>query len=145
MPFRFPLATVLRVREITEKREERMLQKIQAEIAQVLLQVEELTAAIVRVHDTRERAMQAPIPAGQLHSLLWEADAIIDRKKSLVRHLELLEQKRKEQVAIYQAAHRAREMLTDMLKRQRDAYDQESARRQQRQLDDLFIARHHRS
>lgn len=145
MPFRFPLATVLRVREITEKREERMLQKIQTEIAQVLLQVEELTAAIVHVHDIRERAMQVPIPAGQLHSLLWEADAIIDRKKSLVRHLELLEQKREEQVATYQAAHRAREMLTDMLKRQRDAYDQESARRQQRQLDDLFVARHYRS
>lgn len=145
MPFRFSLATVLRVREIAEKREERMLQKIQAEIAQVLLRVDELTGAIAHAHDMRERALQSSIPAGQLHSLLWEADAIIDQKKSLVRHLEVLEQKREEQVAIYQAAHCAREMLTGMLKRQRDAYDRESARGQQRQLDDLFIARHYRS
>lgn len=145
MPFRFSLATVLRVREITEKHEERMLQKIQMEIAQALLRVEELTAVIVHERDSRERVMQMSIPAGQLHSLLWEAEAIIDQKKSLIRHLELLEQKREEQVAIYQAAHRAREMLTDMLKRQRDAYDQKSARRQQRQIDDLFIARHYRS
>lgn len=143
MPFRFSLATVLRVREIAEKREERALQKIQVEISQVLLRVEELTAVIVHVHDARERAMQRSIPAGQLHSLLWEADAIIDKKNSLSHHLELLEQKRKEQMAIYQAAHRAREMLTDMLKRQREAYEQESARNQQRQLDDLFIAKHY--
>lgn len=143
MPFRFSLATVLRVREIAEKREERALQKIQVEISQVLLRVEELTVVIVHVHDARERAMQRSIPAGQLHSLLWEADAIIDKKNSLCHHLELLEQKRKEQMTIYQVAHRAREMLTDMLKRQREAYEQESARNQQRQLDDLFIAKYY--
>jgi flagellar biosynthesis chaperone FliJ len=45
----------------------------------------------------------------------------------------------------YQAAHRDREALTDMLERQKEAYEQELARNQQKQLDDLFMARRHRS
>ena len=46
MPFRFPLAAVLLVRENAELREERALQKIQQEMALVSRQIEELDAEI---------------------------------------------------------------------------------------------------
>jgi len=144
MPFQFRLATVLRVRESLEKREERALQTIQLEIVRVVQRVEELSAAIAEAHDAREQAMQRLIPAGHLHSLLWEEQGAVDQKKNLLADLQRLEQERDQQMKVYQDAHRKRETLTDMLHDQQDVYEQESMRGQQKQLDDIFIARRHR-
>lgn len=145
MPFRFRLATVLRVRESLEKNEERALQVLQLEIVRLLTCMEELSAAIARAHEARELAMQQPIPAGQLHSLLWEVQGKVEQKKTLLQDLHRLEQERDQQMKVYQQAHRNREMLTDMFHEQRAEYEQESARSEQKQLDDIFIARRHRS
>jgi len=145
MPFRFPLATVLRVRESLEKREERALQRIQLEMARVSHQIEELTARIAKSHDAREQAMAQPIPARDLHTLLWEVQAAGEKKKALRQDLQTLEQQRDQQIKVYREAHRDRETMTDMSNKQRDVYEQEQARAQQKSLDDIFIARRHRS
>jgi hypothetical protein len=126
-----------------EKHEERALQKIQIETTRVLRQVEELSAAIANANEAREQAMQRSIPAGHLHSLLWEAQVAVEQKKTLLHHLQNLEQERDQQMKVYQAAHRNREMLTDMFNKQRDVYEQERDRSQQKHLDDIFIARRH--
>jgi flagellar export protein FliJ len=144
MPFQFRLATVLRVRESLEKREERTLQMMQLEIARLVHRVEELNSAIIHAHAARQKAMQISIPAGQLHSLLWEEQGAADQRKILLHHLQDLKQARDQQMKVYQDAHRNREMLTDMMHGQRDVYEQESMRTQQKQLDDIFIARRHR-
>ena len=82
MAFRFPLATVaFRVRESIEQREERALQRIQLEMARVLRLIDELSAAIARARDTQEEALRQPIPAGYLHTLLWEAQAAVARRE----------------------------------------------------------------
>lgn len=145
MAFRFPLATVLRVRESIEKREERALQRIQAEIARMLRQIEELGAQIAQAHIAREQALQEPMPAIQLQTMLWEANADTERKATLLNELKLLERQRDEQMSVYRAAHRDHETILNMMHKQRDAYDQEQARTQQKYLDDIFIARRHRS
>jgi flagellar FliJ protein len=145
MAFRFSLAAVLRVRESIEQREERALQRIQHEMARVLHQIEDLSAAIAKAHDAREEALQQPIPAGHLHSLLWEAEAAAERRKALVHTLQALEQQRDKQMKIYQAAHRSHETLISMLRGQRNAYELEQARAQQKYIDDIFMARRHRS
>jgi flagellar FliJ protein len=145
MAYRFPLATVLRVRENLEKREERALQKIQLEVARVLRQLDELSAEIAKAHDAREQVMQRPIAAGQLQALLWAMQATVEKRKTLVHHLHTLEQERDKQMNVYRAVHRDREMLTDMFDRQSDAYEQEQDRSEQKKLDDIFIARHSRS
>jgi flagellar FliJ protein len=144
MAFRFSLATVLRVRESIEQREERALQRIQLEISRVLRQIEELSAAIARAHDTQEEALQQPIPAGYLHGLLWEAQAAVARRKALLSTLQALEQQRNQQRKVYQAAHRNHETLIGMKRDRRNAYELEQARAQQKSLDDLFMARRHR-
>jgi flagellar FliJ protein len=144
MAFRFPLAAVLRVRESIEKREERALQSIQLELARTLHHIEELSVAIGGAHRSREKALQQTISGGHLHSLLWEEQAAEQQLKSLLGQLQVLEQEREKQMKVYQAAHRDREMLTDMLKKQKDIYDQERLRDEQKRLDDIFMARRHR-
>lgn len=141
MPFRFSLATVLRVRQSLEGNEERALQKIQLAIAHVVHQIEVLTAQIAKLHQAREQALQQPISAHHLHLLLQQAQGAGEKKESLFQDLQVLEQKRDEQIVRYQAAHRDRETLTDLSDKQRDIYDQEQLRAQQRSLDDIFIAR----
>jgi flagellar FliJ protein len=144
MAFRFSLATVLRVRESIEQREERALQQIQLEIARVLRQIEELSAAIAKAHDTQEDALRQPVPAGYLHGLLWEAQAAVAQREGLLSTLQALEQQRDKQMKIYRAAHRNHETLISMKRDQRNAYELEQARTQQKSLDDLFMARRHR-
>jgi flagellar FliJ protein len=144
MSFRFSLATVLRVRESIEQREERALQRIQLEMARVLRQIEELSAAIARAHDTQVEALQRPVPAGYLHGLLWEAQAAEVRRKALLATLQTLELQRDKQMKLYQAAHRNHETLISMKRDQRNAYELEQTRTQQKSLDDIFMARRHR-
>jgi flagellar FliJ protein len=141
MPFRFSLATVLRVRESLESNEERALQKIQLAMAHVVHQIEVLTTQITKLHQAREQALQQPISASHLHLLLQQAHGAGEKKESLLQDLQVLEQKRDGQIVRYQAAHRDRETLTDLSDKQRDAYDQEQLRAQQRSLDDIFITR----
>ena len=144
MAFRFPLATVLRVRESVEEREERALQRIQLEIARARRQIEELSAAITNAHLAREEALRRPVPASHLHTMLADAQAAVEKKKTILHALHTLEQQRDQQMKIYQAAHRDREMLTDMQDQQLNAYQQEQSRAQQKNLDDIFIARRQR-
>jgi|CZKL01.1.fsa_nt_gi flagellar export protein FliJ len=144
MAFRFPLATVLRVRETIEKREERALQKVQLEVALVTRQIEELDVRILKAQDAREEALKQSIHAVHLQSMLEEIQAAGDLKNNLLDSLQKLELRREQQVKLYQIAHRDREMLTDMQHQQRDAYEIERARAQQKTLDDIFMARHHR-
>jgi len=145
MRFKFPLATVLRVREILEKREERALQAIQLEMAHVLRKIEELRAEIAQGHTAREVAMREPIPAAQLNMLIWATQAAVEKREALLRHLQVLEKRRDQQMTLYKFAHRNRETLTEMEDKQRSAFDQEEARLLQKSLDDIFIARRHRS
>ena len=144
MAFRFPLATVLRVKEGLERREERALQRIQLEMARVSHQIEDLTSAIERAHAARNQVLQQAVPAGQLHTMLWELRAAEDSKKALRVTLQGLEEQRLKQMQVYLAAHREHETMINLFKEQRSAYEVEQTRAQQKYLDDIFIARRQR-
>jgi flagellar export protein FliJ len=144
MAFRFSLATVLRVRENIEKREERALQSIQLEIARLSRQIENLAAEIANAHIARNTALQKPIAAINLQMMTWQTHAAEDRKTALLQALAALEQKREAQVKAYQAAHRDHETVLNIMREQKDAYEQEQTRAQQKSLDDIFIARRKR-
>jgi flagellar export protein FliJ len=145
MAFRFPLAAVLRLRESIEQREERALQKIQLEMARVSHQIDQLTASIAKEQQAREQALKQPIPAVELQTMLWDAQAAVEKKKALIEALHALEEQRIQQMNVYQAAHRDHETLLNMAAEQRSAYELEQARAQQKFLDDIFIGRRHRS
>jgi len=141
MAFRFSLATVLRFRESVERREELALQKIIMEIARVRIEIERLTGEIALAQAAINKSLQKPISAYHLQGLLNAANAIVDRKRALIESLAPLERKRAAQMKAYQAAHRDRQMLSEMATRQRDVYELAQARAQQKFLDDIFASR----
>jgi flagellar FliJ protein len=145
MAFRFSLATVLRVRESIEKREELALQRIQFEIAGVLRRIEELSAEITNRHNDRNMAMQQPVPAYILQSILSEVNEAIEKRQTLVDSLQMLEHERDKRKTAYHTAHTNRQMLTDMLTQQQNAHEQEQVRSQQKSIDEIFVTRSQRS
>jgi flagellar export protein FliJ len=136
---------VLRLRESIERREERALKKIQMEMARVSRQIEELDAAIARAQRERDGALREPMPASHLQAMLAQTALTIEGRKTLQAMLRGLEEQRLKQLKVYQAAHRDHEMLIEMRKQQRNAYLLEQERMEQKYLDDIFIARRHRS
>lgn len=141
MGFQFSLAAVLRVRESVEKREEEILRKIQAEIALLTHQLEEYRAAMLKTRKVQESALLSTVPAGQLHTMIWEQQSISEKLQAMQQQLRVLVKQRGEQLIIYQAAHRNCEMLTEMRERQHQDYLVSQSREQQKRLDDLFIIR----
>jgi len=145
MAFRFPLATVLRFRESVEKREELTLKKLLLEMASVRRQIEETAHSIAAAQKARNETMRQALPALHLQEMMHDEAVAADRKKALLATLEALDQRRIAQTNQYQAAHRDRQMLSEMAARQRDIYEQVRARAEQRVLDDIFAARAQRS
>lgn len=145
MAFRFSLAAVHLVRENAKKREEQALHTIQVEISRLARQVDELNADLVNTHNARERAMQQPIAAAQLHSFLHRMQTIAETKKALLHRLHALEFDRERQMKTYQTAHRDLETIVDMFDEQREAHEQEQNRTEQKSLDDIFAARRQRA
>lgn len=141
MAFRFSLAMVLRFRESVEKREELALQRVLHEIARVRHEIADLTADIERAHAARNSALIKTIAAAQLQGVLAAIETAKARRKILIASLEPLEKRRAEQTKAYQAAHRDRQMLTDMEARARNEYEQAYTKKQQKFLDDIFAAR----
>jgi len=144
MAHRFSLASVLRFRESLEQQEELALRKLQLEVAGLQRSIEQATTEIAIAHQARERAMQQPIAAAQFQAMLRASEAAIERKKKMHLALHKLEEQRAEQMRRYQAAHRDRQMLSDLAEQQRDAYEIRQVKTQQKMVDDLFASRHRR-
>ena len=145
MAFRFSLASVLRVRESIERREELALQKAELEVARVRRRIDELTGEIAKAVDAREKALQQEIQAHQLQSMDAEISAAAEAKQTLLETLETLQQQRDAQMKLYQAAYNGRRMLTDLSEQQRTEYEPEQDRAQQKRLDDIFASRWQRN
>lgn len=141
MAFRFSLATVLRVRVIAEEREERMLQKILFEIAQLNEAVARTDAAMAELNSSRRTDLFKAVVGRHLHASYGGVEELRQRRIDLEAQLEKFEQLREIQVKAYEAARRDREMLTDMREERRGAYDVDVARNEQKTLDDNYIAR----
>jgi flagellar export protein FliJ len=145
MAFQFSLDTVLRVRGILEEREERMLQKILFEISQTLETLARTDAEIVESNASRRADILKPLIGHHLHASYGEVKELNKSRKNLEEQIEKLKQLRDRQVTVYEAARRNREMLTDMRKEKRSAYESDLDRRDQKTLDDNYIARRGRN
>jgi flagellar biosynthesis chaperone FliJ len=128
-----------------QKQEERALQKIVLEMARVARQIDQLTAEIAEALDAEQHAMQRPIPASQVQMLVWKKQAAVEQKMALELNRQTLEQQRDQQLKVYHAAYRNSETLVQLRNSQRDLYEMEAVRADQKRLDDIFGARRQRS
>jgi flagellar biosynthesis chaperone FliJ len=141
MAFNFSLATVLRVRTIVEEREERLLQQILQQLAATRQEIDEADSAIARCNGYRVSAVFQNSIGVQVHASYGELAQLKLHRNALEEQLRKLDQLRDVQIKAYNTARRNREMLTDMREEKREIYDADVAVRDQKALDDNFIAR----
>jgi len=141
MGFRFSLATILRLRESVEKREESALNSILLEISNLQRAIDELNIGITKRSERLQVEMKNSLEAKQMQLSLNEINAAVEWRRELLLMLEEMQQRKKEQMKQYRAAVRGRLMLTEMRAQQRKEYEQKQERTQQKFLDDIFASR----
>jgi flagellar export protein FliJ len=141
MAFRFSLATVLRLREIAEEREERLLGQILKQIVQAKQAIADLEAHRSNLIRQREADLQNQMSAAELHVSYAQLRALEDKQKQAAEQLTKLETLRVQQLKIYEAAHRNRELLTGMREEQLESHRLEQTKLEQSIMDDNFISR----
>lgn len=141
MAFRFSLATLLRLREIAEQREERLLGQIQNQIAQNRQTLIELEAQRQGVIRQRELALQQQTSGAEIEGFYGRLRALEDLEKSGREQLAKLEALRLQQMKAYETAHRNRDLLSGMRADKLELFRREQMRQEQNLMDDNFSSR----
>jgi flagellar export protein FliJ len=124
-----------------EEREEGILQKILFDISTVCDDLERTDALLAESNASRHAEVFKPSIALQVQASYGQVKELKLRRHDLTRQVQKLEQERDAQIMLYQAARRDREMLTDMLEKQRNAHDAAVNLREQKTQDDNYNAR----
>ena len=141
MAFRFSLQAVLRLRRSYERRERLRLEIITRRRLHTQQQIAELKSEILGAKDRLARTLQAGMPAVELHLEVAQANARAKRQEVMAEQLAKLTQEHRAQQVAYQHAQQQRQIIENLRARLFAIYQQVQARREQQQLDDLFLIR----
>jgi flagellar biosynthesis chaperone FliJ len=144
MAFHFALEAILRLRRGQERVERLKLEAIAFKQALTRNQLENITQQFF----ASRRRFQQQLGDEKFGAELQFEDARSDSVAAARRALELrvaeLEQERLKQVETYKKAHQSREVLENLRGRKLALYLQMLSRREQQELDDLFLVRKER-
>jgi flagellar export protein FliJ len=141
MPFHFSLQAVLHLRQSIERQQELRLRAANQQVAQMQHAILQAQTRQQRLRESQSRELGAGTTAAELRFGL-QCDAELARYKcGLEQQLSRLQQIRDQQREIFQQARRMRETLESVRDRKLRNYKQEALRREQRELDDLFLLR----
>ncbi len=145
MSYRFPLATVLRVREIALAEEERAFERIEGELRRLRDAVVRTDAELREVANSRQQVFaSAALPAMHLHASYGMGADLRLRREALLRQIGIFEKLRAQQSDRYRDALVRRDTLTELRDCNRGAWTAAQAKREQQAIDDSFLAARHR-
>lgn len=140
MAFKFSLATVLRVREIAEDKEERLLTQILGQIAKTKQELNDLQAQVDMLLRRTENELASSISAAQLHITYGQMRALEVMQKDVAEQLTKLEMLRDQQMKVFATARRNREVISQLREDQMERFKYELSRQEQALMDDNFSA-----
>lgn len=141
MAFKFSLATVMRLREIAEEREERLLQQIMQQIVQARQTLVDLATRRESLLRQREDMLMQKTSAAELLLLQGQLRSVDDLQESGKKQVADLESLRLKQMQVYEEAHRGRELLAGMREKSLMQFRRTQLRQEQDLMDDIFAAR----
>ena len=141
MAFHFPIEAVLRYRRSIERQQELRLQQANQKLAATEQQLLELLHSLTKMAHAQAEQLQSGTTAAEMHFSLLSRGIIL-RQRSELETQKIREQAVcRECVQALRQARRLREAVENLRGQQFAAYQQEGRRREQRQLDDLFLLR----
>jgi flagellar FliJ protein len=144
MPFRFSLATVLRVRENVEQTEALRLEKYYAELAKVQGMLWEAEQNIARARQLRQDELSRGITAIELRMAVEEESHWKQRSAELLQQLREAQARLRDQILAYRKARQSRDVLEELRKQKFESYRREQEKSEQRERDEIFLLRRKR-
>jgi len=142
MVFRFSLQTLLRIRQSREQQQELRLRATNQRVAAVREEIARIDQRIELGRTAQRHRLQTGTIAVELQFERLCAEVLGEHRVRMIKELALREKHRDEERARFEQLRRERETVEALRDRQLLLYQQESRRREQRQLDDLFLLRH---
>jgi flagellar export protein FliJ len=141
MAFHFKLKTLLHFRQSKEHQQELRLRAANQQVARVQHLIEQMDAHRKELQSAQSQILSSGMTAVELQfELLCDAE-LLRHRRELQQELARLEQLREQQREVFRVARRERETLEAVRDQELALYQKEAARREQRNLDDLFLMR----
>ncbi|HME36526.1 MAG TPA: flagellar export protein FliJ [Candidatus Sulfotelmatobacter sp.] len=141
MAFHFPLQAVFHFRQSVEHQQELRLRAANQQVARARRVVEQLDERIGQMQLRKSQELAAGTTSAELRFALTGEAALRLQRQDAERDLLRWQTLRDQQQKIFQQARRERETLESLRDHQLHDYERAAARREQRQLDDLFLLR----
>ena len=141
MAFHFPLEAILRLRRGQERMERLKLEAIASEQARAKKELEIVAEQFVGSRRSFQERMAQATYGSELQFENLRTDRMAAAQNALTLRILELEQLRRNQVAAYTKARQSREVLESLRDKKLAVYRQELLRREQQNLDDLFLMR----
>lgn len=141
MAFHFSLEAVLRLRHSQERAERLKLEAIISEQAQAQSRLQEVMKKSFQIHRQFQERLGGGMAGSELQlEALREANVnlVCKRLRTLLLELDL---QRVKQIQIFFRVRRSREVLESLRLRKLDLYRIEQGRREQQELDNIFLMR----
>jgi flagellar export protein FliJ len=141
MSFRFSLAAVLKYRKNLEQREYLALGRVQQEIAQVEARLSRCEEWLSEITNLRAAETVRGIASVHLQDAYERERGLEIQRDELQVTRQELKMKRLQCLKAYELARQKREILEELRNQQLHAYVLDQSRREQRQVDDMFLSR----
>ncbi len=141
MAFRFPLQAVFHFRQSIEHQQELRLRAANQLVARTRHLIEQLDARMEEMRIKHSYELGSGTTAAELRFALQCEAVLLHHRQALQGELLRLEKLRDEQQKIFQQARRERETFESLRDHQLQEYERDRARREQREIDDLFLLR----
>jgi flagellar export protein FliJ len=141
MAFRFSLQALLHLRKSIEHQQELKLRAANQRLSRVRHLLEQLEQQRLEQRLAQSRQLTDGTTAAELRFQLQCEGQLQRHRREVEQQLAILEKARNQQREILQNARRARETLEALRDQQLGVHEKEARRREQRNLDDLFLMR----
>lgn len=141
MPFRFPLEVVFHLRQSVERQQELRLRSANQQVSKAVHLVHQVDQQLRQLKTEASQQLTAGTTAVEVQFALSKETSLHNTRRELERELVRLRNLRDQRQRIFQQARREREMFESFRNQQLREYERVQARREQRNLDDLFLLR----
>jgi flagellar export protein FliJ len=141
MAFHFPLQAVFHFRQSVEHQQELRLRAANQQVAKVRHLVDQVNEQLRQLHLRESQELEAGTTSAELRFALGCETSLRQQLQDSERELLRWQNLRDQQQKIFQQARRERETFESLRDHQLHEYQRDALRREQRQLDDLFLMR----
>ncbi len=142
MAFHFPLQAVFHFRQSVEHQQELRLRTANQQVARIRHLLDQIDERIRQVRIRQSQELGVGTTSAEMRFTLGFEALLHQQRQEAERELLRWQNLRDHQQRIFQQARRERETFESLRNHQLREYQRNAARREQRQLDDLFLLRH---